>query len=262
MLQRENVDEGASQDELTGPANAPDDDAMAIYSEDADLGVPSFDPIALSAPSPPPPRSESPAPSSTRRSTRKRGASTTHDDAPAPKSKKTEATVAPETSTSVKKRGKRKTKPWSVRHTDDKIYTSFEFLAKFPEEYRELYGDTPPAFSFPLNSIEVKIESPGLVYTFCPWNLRGVRDMSNNRSVQPHNLITSSETHTEFEVYTEFEPVALQQTHCGHVATHMQLSLRQCELEFFSPYKRVAEFDPWAEHGAFPPAMPNLNIFT
>ncbi|KAJ7032341.1 hypothetical protein C8F04DRAFT_1235480 [Mycena alexandri] len=145
VLQRENVDEGTSQDELTGPANAPDDDAMAIYSEDAELGVPSLDPIAPSAPSPPPPRSESPAPSSTRRSTRKRGASTTHDDAPAPKLKKTEATIAPEASTSVKKRGKRKTKPWSVRHTDDKIYTSFEFLAQFPEEYRVLYGDTLPA---------------------------------------------------------------------------------------------------------------------
>ncbi|KAJ7218473.1 hypothetical protein GGX14DRAFT_695696 [Mycena pura] len=40
---------------------------------------------------------------------------------------------------------KRKQKPWSVRHTDDQIYTSFEFLARFPEEYRTLYGDTEPA---------------------------------------------------------------------------------------------------------------------
>lgn len=117
--------------------------------------------VSPSAPSPAPPRSESPAPSSTRRSTRKRGASKTHDDAPAPKLKKMQATIAPEASTSVKKRsvthrylssskltlrsGKRKAKPWSVRHTDDKIYTSFEFLARFPEEYRDLYGDTPPA---------------------------------------------------------------------------------------------------------------------
>ncbi|KAJ7467283.1 hypothetical protein B0H11DRAFT_2284421 [Mycena galericulata] len=138
-------DEGDSHNELMGPANTADGDAMVSPPDDADLGGPFVDPISLSAPSPAPPRSESPAPSSTRRSTRKRGASKTHDDAPAPKLKKMQATIAPEASTSVKKRGKRKAKPWSVRHTDDKIYTSFEFLARFPEEYRDLYGDTPPA---------------------------------------------------------------------------------------------------------------------
>ncbi|KAJ7092184.1 hypothetical protein C8R44DRAFT_750298 [Mycena epipterygia] len=134
-----------TNNELMGPANIADDDAMVSPPDDADLGGPFVDPISLSAPSPAPPCSDSPAPSSTRRSTRKRGASKTHDDAPAPKSKKMQATIAPEASTSVKKRGKRKAKPWSVRHTDDKIYTSFEFLARFPEEYRDLYGDTPPA---------------------------------------------------------------------------------------------------------------------
>ncbi|KAJ7076784.1 hypothetical protein C8R44DRAFT_896501 [Mycena epipterygia] len=143
-LQQEN-DEGDSHNELMGPANTADDDAMVSPPDDADLGGPFVDPISLSAPSPAPPCSDSPAPSSTRRSTRKRGASKTHDDAPATKSKKMQATIAPEASTSVKKHGKRKAKPWSVRHTDDKIYTSFEFLARFPEEYRDLYGDTPPA---------------------------------------------------------------------------------------------------------------------
>ncbi|KAJ7784899.1 hypothetical protein DFH07DRAFT_975231 [Mycena maculata] len=144
ILQQEN-DEGDSHNELMGPANTADGDAMVSPPDDADLGGPFVDPSSLSAPSPAPPRSESPEPPSTRRSTRKRGASKTHDDAPAPKLKKMQATIAPEASTSVKKRGKRKAKPWSVRHTDDKIYTSFEFLARFPEEYRDLYGDTPPA---------------------------------------------------------------------------------------------------------------------
>ncbi|KAJ7506416.1 hypothetical protein B0H11DRAFT_2272207 [Mycena galericulata] len=112
-------DEGDSHNELMGPANSADGDAMVSPPDNADLGGPFVDPISPSAPSPAPPRSESPAPLSTRRSTRKRGASKTHDDAPAPKLKKMQATIAPEASTSVKKR--------------------------FPEEYRDLYGDTPPA---------------------------------------------------------------------------------------------------------------------
>ncbi|KAJ6597859.1 hypothetical protein B0H10DRAFT_1959724 [Mycena sp. CBHHK59/15] len=93
----------------------------------------------------PPPHSTPPKPPfSTRRSSRKWGASNTHEDAPAPKFKKTEAAVAPEPSDSEKKRPKRKPKAWSVRHTYDQIYTWFEFLAQFPEEYRALYGDTEP----------------------------------------------------------------------------------------------------------------------
>ncbi len=40
---------------------------------------------------------------------------------------------------------KRKSKPWGVRHTDNQFYTSFDFLAKFPDEYREMYGDAEPA---------------------------------------------------------------------------------------------------------------------
>ncbi|KAJ6607632.1 hypothetical protein B0H10DRAFT_2305409 [Mycena sp. CBHHK59/15] len=56
-------------------------------------------------PSPISPHSEPPAPLSIRRSSRKRGASKTHDDAPAPKSKKTEgAAAAPEASNSGKTR--------------------------------------------------------------------------------------------------------------------------------------------------------------
>ncbi|KAJ7793348.1 hypothetical protein B0H14DRAFT_3560728 [Mycena olivaceomarginata] len=58
------------------------------------------------------------------------------------KSKKTEGAVAPEPSDPGKKT--RKPKAWSVRHTDDHIYTLFKFLAQFPEEYRALYGDTEP----------------------------------------------------------------------------------------------------------------------
>ncbi|KAJ7789342.1 hypothetical protein B0H14DRAFT_3574129 [Mycena olivaceomarginata] len=56
-----------------------------------------------------------------------------------------QAAVAPEPSSSGKRRTTRKPKAWSVRHTDDRIYTSFEFLAQFPDEYRALYGNTEPA---------------------------------------------------------------------------------------------------------------------
>ncbi|KAJ7714726.1 hypothetical protein B0H16DRAFT_1701948 [Mycena metata] len=140
------------EDEITSLANTADDDDMVISLDDADLGVPSVNPseeslnlLSPSAPSPAPSHCDPPAQLPTRRSTRKRGASQTHDDAPAPKSKKTEAAITPEAVNSAKKRGKRKPKPWSVQHTDDKIYTSFEFLAQFPEEYRVLYGDTLPA---------------------------------------------------------------------------------------------------------------------
>ncbi|KAJ7835339.1 hypothetical protein B0H14DRAFT_2590331 [Mycena olivaceomarginata] len=103
--------------------------------------------VPASAPSPvPPPHSKPPKPPlSTRRSSRKRGAFKMHEDVPVQKTKKTEAAVAPEPSDSEKKRTKRKPKAWSVRHTDDQIYTSFEFLAQFREEYRALYGDTEPA---------------------------------------------------------------------------------------------------------------------
>ncbi|KAJ6585797.1 hypothetical protein B0H19DRAFT_1368973 [Mycena capillaripes] len=40
---------------------------------------------------------------------------------------------------------KQKSKPWGIRYIDDQFYTSFEFLAGFPEEYREMYGDAHPA---------------------------------------------------------------------------------------------------------------------
>ncbi|KAJ6629709.1 hypothetical protein B0H10DRAFT_1986368 [Mycena sp. CBHHK59/15] len=122
------------------------DDGMVISLSDSNVAVPSGNSISPPAPSPISPHSEPPAPLSIRQSSRKRGASKTHDDAPAPKSKKTEGAAAtPEASNSGKTRSKRKLKPWSIRHTDDHIYTSFEFLAQFPEEYRELYGDTLPA---------------------------------------------------------------------------------------------------------------------
>ncbi|KAJ6622393.1 hypothetical protein B0H10DRAFT_903650 [Mycena sp. CBHHK59/15] len=121
-------------------------DVEVMSMGDSDIVVPPVVSVPTSAPSPvPPPHSTPPKPPfSTRRSSRKWGASNTHEDAPAPKFKKTEAAVAPEPSDSEKKRPKRKPKAWSVRHTYDQIYTWFEFLAQFPEEYRALYGDTEP----------------------------------------------------------------------------------------------------------------------
>ncbi|KAJ6563071.1 hypothetical protein DFH09DRAFT_1315699 [Mycena vulgaris] len=113
-----------------------DVDGEVMSMGDSDIVVP----LVVSVPTPTP--SPIPPPPS-RRSSRKREASNTHEDAPAPKSKKTEAAVAPEPSVSERKRPKREPKTWSVRHTDDQIYTSFEF-AQFPEEYRALYGDTEP----------------------------------------------------------------------------------------------------------------------
>ncbi|KAJ6615325.1 hypothetical protein B0H10DRAFT_2220522 [Mycena sp. CBHHK59/15] len=78
------------------------DDGMVISLSDSNVAVPSVSPPA---PSPISPHFEPPAPLSIRRSSRKRGASKTHDDAPAPKSKKTEgAAAAPEASNSGKTR--------------------------------------------------------------------------------------------------------------------------------------------------------------
>ncbi|KAJ6543731.1 hypothetical protein DFH09DRAFT_1088595 [Mycena vulgaris] len=114
-----------------------DVDGEVMSMGDSDIVVPLVVSVPTSAPSPIPPPP-------TRRSSRKREASNTHEDAPAPKSKKTEAAVAPEPSVYERKRPKRKPKAWSVRPTDDHIYTSFKFLAQFPEEYRALYGDTEP----------------------------------------------------------------------------------------------------------------------
>ncbi|KAJ7796636.1 hypothetical protein B0H14DRAFT_3494533 [Mycena olivaceomarginata] len=124
-----------------------DVDGEAISMADSDVVAPPVVSVPASAPSPvPPPHSKPPKPPlSTRRSSRKRGAFKMHEDVPVQKTKKTEAAVAPEPSDSEKKRTKRKPKAWSVRHTDDQIYTSFEFLAQFREEYRALYGDTEPA---------------------------------------------------------------------------------------------------------------------
>ncbi|KAJ7234791.1 hypothetical protein C8J57DRAFT_1248938 [Mycena rebaudengoi] len=84
-------------------------------------------------------------PSCARRSSRKRTASSAHDDAPANRTRNTDVFDAAGPSIPRKQSQKRKPKPWSVRHTDDRIYTGFEFLAKFPAEYRELYKDTEPA---------------------------------------------------------------------------------------------------------------------
>ncbi|KAJ6555253.1 hypothetical protein B0H10DRAFT_2201689 [Mycena sp. CBHHK59/15] len=101
-------------------------------------------------------------PSSPRRSSRKSKISITDEDAPVKKAK-ISASDGPSKSTKpVTSRrvipnlhymsesyalcsSKRKSKPWGVRHTDDQFYTSFEFLAKFPEEYLEMYGDAEPA---------------------------------------------------------------------------------------------------------------------
>ncbi|KAJ6617263.1 hypothetical protein B0H10DRAFT_1948500 [Mycena sp. CBHHK59/15] len=106
-LEQENdVDvSGASQSESVILANLDvDDDGTVISLGDSDVGVPSVNSISPPTPSPIPPHSEPPEPPSTRRSSRKRGASITHDDAPTQKSKKTEAAAAPEPSSSGKKR--------------------------------------------------------------------------------------------------------------------------------------------------------------
>ncbi|KAJ7883173.1 hypothetical protein B0H14DRAFT_2702312 [Mycena olivaceomarginata] len=122
-------------------------DGEMISKGDLDVAGPRAVSVTTFAPSPvAPPQSEPREPQlSTRRSSRKRGASKTHEDAPVRKSKKAEVAAAPEPSGSRKRRTTRKPKAWSVRHTDDQIYTSFEFLAQFPDEYRTLYGDAEPA---------------------------------------------------------------------------------------------------------------------
>ncbi|KAJ7825734.1 hypothetical protein B0H14DRAFT_2596327 [Mycena olivaceomarginata] len=48
------------------------------------------------------------------------------------------STLLPPSDLTTPLRTMRKPKAWSVRHTDDRIYTSFEFLAQFPDEYRAL----------------------------------------------------------------------------------------------------------------------------
>ncbi|KAJ6601462.1 hypothetical protein B0H10DRAFT_2196234 [Mycena sp. CBHHK59/15] len=128
---------------------------LSPLSESIHLPAPELD-TALPRQSPPQP------PSSPRRSSRKRKISITDEDAPVKKAK-ISASDGPSKSTKpVTSRrvipnlhymsesyalcsSKRKSKPWGVRHTDDQFYTSFEFLAKFPEEYREMYGDAEPA---------------------------------------------------------------------------------------------------------------------
>ncbi|KAJ7845801.1 hypothetical protein B0H14DRAFT_2584450 [Mycena olivaceomarginata] len=112
-------------------------DGEMISKGDLDVAGPRAVSVTTFAPSPVAPP--------TRRSSRKRGASKTYEDAPVRKSKKAEVAAAPEPSSSGKRRTTRKPKAWSVKHTDDQIYTSFEFLAQFPDEYRALYGDAEPA---------------------------------------------------------------------------------------------------------------------
>ncbi|KAJ7289472.1 hypothetical protein C8J57DRAFT_1213813 [Mycena rebaudengoi] len=76
---------------------------------------------------------------------RKRTASSAHEDAPVNKTRNTDSLDAAGPSIPRKQPQKRKLKPWSVRHMDDRISTSFEFLAKLLAEYRELYRDTERA---------------------------------------------------------------------------------------------------------------------
>ncbi|KAF7342442.1 hypothetical protein MVEN_01833400 [Mycena venus] len=81
---------------------------------------------------------------SPRRSTRKRAASTVHSDAPPSKIISAESSGIPVITADSGRRTRRKPKPWGVVH-DNQTYTSFEFLAQFPDEYRSLYGDAEPA---------------------------------------------------------------------------------------------------------------------
>ncbi|KAF8145534.1 hypothetical protein K438DRAFT_2097634 [Mycena galopus ATCC 62051] len=83
-------------------------------------------------------------PLSPRRSSRKRAASTVHSEAPPSKLMSAESSDVPAIIPESRRRTRRKPKPWGVVH-DNQPYTSFEFLAQFPDEYRALYGDIEPA---------------------------------------------------------------------------------------------------------------------
>ncbi|KAJ6484840.1 hypothetical protein C8R45DRAFT_1098987 [Mycena sanguinolenta] len=74
---------------------------------------------------------------------RKRVASTVHSEAPPSKVMSVESSGV----LGSGKQMRRKTKlwpNWGVVH-DNQTYTSFEFLAQFPDEYRSLYGNAEPA---------------------------------------------------------------------------------------------------------------------
>ncbi|KAF8155169.1 hypothetical protein K438DRAFT_1777878 [Mycena galopus ATCC 62051] len=88
--------------------------------------------------------SASPHPAISRRSSRKRAASTVHSEAPPSKLMSAESSDVPAIIPESRRRTRRKPKPWGVVH-DNQPYTSFEFLAQFPDEYRALYGDIEPA---------------------------------------------------------------------------------------------------------------------
>ncbi|KAJ7925403.1 hypothetical protein B0H13DRAFT_2314617 [Mycena leptocephala] len=121
-------------------------DGEMISKGDLDVAGPRAVSVTTFAPSPvAPPQSKPPEPQlSTRRSSRKRGASKTHEDAPL-RNEMVSSAPSPPPDLTTTLSTTRKPKAWSVRHTDDQIYTSFEFLAQFPDEYRALYGDAEPA---------------------------------------------------------------------------------------------------------------------
>ncbi|KAF8136032.1 hypothetical protein K438DRAFT_1786576 [Mycena galopus ATCC 62051] len=76
---------------------------------------------------------------------RKWAAFTLHSEAPPSRIMLTESSGVPVIIPESGRRTRRKLKPWSVMH-DNQTYTSFEFLAQFPDEYRALYGDIEPAY--------------------------------------------------------------------------------------------------------------------
>ncbi|KAJ6596508.1 hypothetical protein B0H10DRAFT_2441891 [Mycena sp. CBHHK59/15] len=117
----EPVSEAANVEDWPPPLS---NNTLSPLSESVRLPTPELD-TALPRQSPPQP------PSSPRRSSRKRKISITDEDAPA-KNAKIRASDGPSKST----------KPVTSRRFQAE---DFEFLAKFPEEYREMYGDAEPA---------------------------------------------------------------------------------------------------------------------
>ncbi|KAJ7794961.1 hypothetical protein B0H14DRAFT_2621425 [Mycena olivaceomarginata] len=97
------IEPGIQPDALE-PEN--DVDSDKVSPSEPNLDIDGEGDVPTPAPSPvAPPQSEPPEPQlSTRRFSRKRGGSKTHEDAPVRKSKKTEAAVAPEPSSSRKRR--------------------------------------------------------------------------------------------------------------------------------------------------------------
>ncbi|KAJ7724168.1 hypothetical protein B0H14DRAFT_3621728 [Mycena olivaceomarginata] len=113
-------------------------DGEIIYMGDLDVIGPQVVAVPTFTPSPvAPPQSEPELQLSTRRSSRKRGASKTHEDAPVRKSTKVEAAVAPEPSSSGKRRTTRKPKAWSDLRRDSGERSVAQAIPHTPQGVKE-----------------------------------------------------------------------------------------------------------------------------